>query len=223
MSDLVETAEAQLLAAGWTQARAVGWWVSPEHDLPRPLRDAFATHLRDCLGAADGAIFLDFDGVANDVRWRSERDPYPARGVEALDLILTPAQQEKVLRAWLDPARIALVDQIAREGRAVVVVSSSWRALGLDVVRPALWDAGLGAPVVARLASTDWSRARDTRGERIAVWLARHPHIRRWCALDDQAEYHRIDPTHLVATRDDEGLTPAGVERALSILEGRGS
>lgn len=220
MSDIIETAEAQLLAAGWTQARAVGWWVSPEHDLPRPLRDAYATHLRDCLGASDGAVFVDFDGVVNDVRWRSDHDPFPRRGADGLDLILAPGQSEQVLRAWLDPARVALVDQIAREANVVVVVSSSWRALGLDVVRPALWDAGLRAPVVARLASTDWSRSRDTRGERIATWLARHPHIRRWCALDDQAEYHRIDPTHLVATRDDEGLTPAGVLHALAILGG---
>lgn len=218
MSDLIECAEAQLLAAGWTPARAVGWWTSPEHDLPRPVRDAFATHLRDCLDAADGALFLDFDGVCNSTRYRAEHDPFPRRGADGLDLILTVAEQEELLRAWLDPARVALVDEIAREGRVVIVVSSSWRAVGLDVVRPALWDAGLTAPVVARLPSTDWSRSRETRGERIAAWLARHPRITRWVALDDQADHHAIDPRHAVVPLDADGLTRAEVSRALSLL-----
>jgi hypothetical protein len=218
VSDITECAEAQLLAAGWTLARRAGWWTPPEHGLPRPTRDAISTHLRDCLAAADGVIFLDFDGVVNSTSWRAERDPFPRRGDDGFDLILTAAEHDQLLRAWIDPARVALVDRIAREGRAVVVVSSSWRSLGLDVVRPALWDAGLTAPVVGRIASTDWARSQATRGERIADWLSHHPAIHRWVALDDQADYHRIDPAHAVAPRDADGLTPASVEQALAIL-----
>ncbi len=219
-STFLEVAEAHLVAAGWTPARREGWWTPPEHGLPHPTLAAIGMHHRDLRDAATRALFADFDGVVNDAAWRTARDPFPRRGGDGLDLILSHAEHEQLLRAWLDPARVSLVDEIARRSGAVVVISSSWRAVGLDVVRPALWDAGLRAPVVDRLASTDWARARRSRGARITDWIARHPKVTRWCALDDQASHHEIDPAHVVETTDAAGLTREHVEHALAILGG---
>lgn len=151
------------------------------------------------------ALFLDFDGVLNSKPWRRD---HRTGDVEAMSFEELHAQ----LRAWLDPACVARVQRICDATDAVIVLSTSWRVCGLDVVRPILRDAGLVAEVVDKIGREDRGRGRDAA---IRAWVGYHVDVVRWLALDDQP----LDlGTHAIRTSDDTGITDADAVNAIRAL-----
>lgn len=159
-------------------------------------------------------VFLDFDGVLNSMSWRRE---HRTGDVELMSFEELHAQ----LRAWLDPACVARVQRICDATGAVIVLSTSWRVCGLDVVRPILRDAGLTAPVIGKIGREDRGRGRDAA---IREWVGYHVDVVRWLALDDQPLNLGA---HAIRTSDATGITDDDVVnaiRALSVhhMTGRG-
>ena len=162
------------------------------------------------------ALFLDCDGVVNH------------NGVYE-KCAKRPGQTKP--EDWVDPSRVALVNEICARTGAVIVVSSSWRNYlkgGWVGVRDVLALRGLTAEVVdhtilledrRRLGWSELGWGEGTRWDEIKHWLEGHPRVTRWAVLED-ALVDGIPPENLVRTTLELGLTREGVERAVAILAG---
>jgi hypothetical protein len=154
-------------------------------------------------------VFLDCDGVINHHGVYDECAKRPGQ-----------TQPED----WVDPSRVALVNEICDRTGAVIVVSSSWRNFldGWKGVRDTLAKRGLRAEVVdSTITTTERQKLSWPPGPRwdeIHYWLTWHPEVTQWVVLED-ADTDGIPPENLVRTTLDQGLTREGVERAVSILE----
>lgn len=154
------------------------------------------------------ALFLDIDGVVNHQGVYDECAKRPGQTVP---------------EDWLDPSRIALVNEICTRTGAVIVISSSWREFlnGWQGVRDVLVKRGLTAEVIDHTIMIE-ERVRlgwvtGTRWDEIDYWLTWHPEVTRWVVLEDAA-IEGIPPENLVHTNLSEGLTREGAERAVAIL-----
>lgn len=139
-------------------------------------------------------IFLDIDGVMNNLGTRPARDG---------------------LASWLDPVHVALLNDVVRATGAVVVLSSSWRlAMPLDALRVAFAEAGCVAELVDVTPALDGGR----RGREIAAWLAaqREPPA-RYAILDDTFDMPEL-PGKLIKTSRVEGLSARELPRLLALL-----
>ena len=124
---------------------------------------------------------------------------------------------------WVDPSRVALVNEICARTGAVIVISSSWRNYlnGGEGVRDVLALRGLTAEVVGHTITTEeqakmgWGKG--NRWDEIDHWLTWHPEVTQWAVLED-ALVEGIPPENLVRTTLELGLTREGVERAVAIL-----
>jgi hypothetical protein len=152
-------------------------------------------------------VFLDVDGVLNHSDWYEH---------------LRPRYGTTAPVDWLDPACVARLDRLCRATGAAVVVSSSWRLYLRDKggVAPVLAAAGLTAPVVGE--TPDHTETRDpdllaaSRWGEIRAWLAAHPGVTRWAAIDD-CDWG-IPAERFVRTSLAVGLTDGDCERAAAIL-----
>jgi hypothetical protein len=134
-------------------------------------------------------IFLDIDGVVAPIR---QWDRY---GV-------------------LDPACIQVLNEIAAQGGADVVVSSTWR-YGKTVaeLQEILEAAGFTGRV---LDKTPTGAPGADRGDEIAAWLAEHA-VGGYVIVDDHVGMGELR-THLVLTQPAHGLQPADAPRAIATL-----
>ncbi len=164
-------------------------------------------------------VLLDFDGTLNGLETREE-----------------PSPVHKGL--FLNPDRVALVNQLCQRTGAVVVISASWRTrrhvvgapdacLSLDELRAALAHAGFTGKVIDKtpdLARLD-SIGRDgeavelwrcpPRRKEIAAWVEEHK-PEAWVILDDDPDAGI--PGHFVHVDKRWALTQANVEQAVRIL-----
>ena len=134
-------------------------------------------------------IFLDIDGVLAPIRrWDRYGD--------------------------LDPTCIEALNEIVARGAADVVVSSTWRHAKTLAQLQAMLDAeGFKGCV---LDKTPLGAPGATRGEEIAVWLARHA-VRGCVIIDDHTDMGELR-SHLVQTHPAHGLQPSHVARAVALL-----
>lgn len=136
-------------------------------------------------------LFLDIDGVLN-----TDSDP--------------PGD-------YIDPAKVALVDEVCRRTGARVVISSEWRIYpGMHYTAERLRDAGLTAEILG--ATTAERRLSDSsvtaRTRQISRWLQARPAVGVWAVLDDLD----VNIAGLVRTDPREGVTRYHVERLVERL-----
>lgn len=166
-------------------------------------------------------VFLDFDGVLNGLETREPPSPIHAR-------------------LFLNPEKVALVNDLCERAVARVVLSTSWRTrrhvvgapdarLSLDELREALRLAGATfrvADVTPDLARED-SITRD--GETVPIWRCppRRKEIAAWIEQHRPSAFVVLDDDHdagidgrFVHVNRRRGLTSADVEQALKILRG---
>lgn len=154
------------------------------------------------------ALFLDFDGV---VMPAPLQRAHPWReGMDWSDLV-------RLASLRLDPACVARVEAVCRRTDAEVVLSTSWRALGLHHLRASLLAAGLSTVVRGKTG-----REREELGARtraIGEWVGYRPTVRAWAALDDDAELmHGADPSRVVLCNPETGITDEDADRAARAL-----
>lgn len=133
-------------------------------------------------------IFLDFDGVLAPIR---EWDRY----------------------SDLDPACVAVLNEIVALGGADVVVSSTWRYGKTVAELQGMLDAvGFAGRVVDK---TPTGAPGEDRGDEITAWLAEHA-VASYVVIDDHV-VHGLGG-HLVQTHPGRGLQPADAKRAIALL-----
>lgn len=151
-------------------------------------------------------LFLDIDGVLNSEPWLSR---YPGR------TLALPSDAAELL----DPAAVALLEQIRGATGCRVVLSSSWRLqLPLPAIEGLLRAAGFRGELVDRTPRG------VSRTAEILAWLGANGAGEPHAALDDE-----IDPdaegfarVRWVVTRLATGLTEREVARAIEALRARG-
>lgn len=155
-------------------------------------------------------LFLDFDGPM-----------IPSRAY------LLPASETMNGEA-MDPIAVAMVNRLLRVAPAQLVISSSWRSQGRDIIVKVLqdngvdtgllhkdWRTGATVPEGTRFGDAESGAAfAAIRGHQIATWLAAHPEVTEWVVFDD-------DPVVLngvVQCTFDDGLTMANFRQAATLL-----
>ena len=151
-------------------------------------------------------VFLDIDGVLNSDR-TYDTLPY--------------ADQFKLLK--IDPKAVAYLNRIARY--AAVVVTSSWRweytphdlrivllRHGLDETIPFIGSTG------RQVSVDDDGLDTSNRGQEILDWLAAHPEVTNYVALDDGGDLTQLG-YHFIRTTTERGLEEHHVVAALYALD----
>ena len=144
-------------------------------------------------------IFLDFDGVLNNT--------------ESLRFPRTPVKSSKHRYSTAHPACIAALNRIVSETDARIVISSTWRGIGLAVLFEVFHQWGIKAMTVGY---TPLDGFRE-RGEEIAEWLSPHPDVSSFVIMDDGDAMGQLNH-RLVQTDYEQGLTMADADRAIAIL-----
>lgn len=159
-------------------------------------------------------LFLDIDGVLNSASYRKSA---PSTGDIDVDFRDLARRLPTLLDAWC----VRRVQSICDDTGAVIVLSTSWRVLGLDVVRPILRDAGLTADVVDKIGREGGGRS---RGMAIRAWVGYHRDVAdggAWVALDDRRDvYEDLGALHCVMTDDAHGITDDDARAAVLLLGG---
>lgn len=157
-------------------------------------------------------IFLDFDGVLNSVEWHRQNieggkgNGWPERHI--------------------DPAAVAVLNEVIEKTGAYVVVSSTWR-IGAQRVWLQEQLAAHGFKGIVLNSTPIIREAGKVRGHEIQQWLdqaACFPHgrlgpVTHFVILDDDTDMaHLADK--LVHIDDEKGLTKSYIPAILKHLEG---
>lgn len=150
-------------------------------------------------------LFLDFDGVLN-----TGNSPYRD---EFGDLF--------------DSASIHELKRIIDSANPAIVISSSWKMLGLGTLREMWRDRGLPGRIFG-ITPSDASNEMMMRGEmpspklkgaEIQQWLDEHPDYTHYVILDDEdVAQDDMQRSHLVQTNPKLGLLPETAEKVLVLL-----
>ena len=148
-------------------------------------------------------IFLDVDGVLNNMTWAQKM--YEEKGI--------PVFRDDILCE----SSLLLLQKLVQETGAQIVLSSSWRNIP-----------SARANLVKTLEQYGLSIHSDTpyiggiRGEDIASWMKRHPEIEleTYVILDDDSDMLVPQFPHFVQTSFADGFEEKHYLRAKKILEG---
>lgn len=150
-------------------------------------------------------IFLDFDGVLN-----TGNSPYRD---EFGDLFDTASVQE--------------FRRIIESANPAIVVSSSWKMLGMGMLREMWRDRSLPGRIFG-ITPSDASNemmllgampSPKLKGFEIQQWLDEHPDYTRYVILDDEdVAQDGIQRSHLVQTNPNLGITQEIAEGVLNLL-----
>lgn len=150
-------------------------------------------------------IFLDMDGVLNNMSWVSTE--YHKTGI-------SPYSEDR-----LDPANVKALNRLIKHGGAKVVISSSWRLIfNQEGMQDVLDKNGVKCEVISM---TPDLAGRRQRGDEITKWLQDNicnMSIESYVVLDDSTDMDAV-VDRFVNTSPDEGLTEADVDKALRILQ----
>ena len=141
-------------------------------------------------------LFLDFDGVLHSIGGVSTRQRM---------------QKLPLLEALLREPGMASVG---------IVVSSTWRMVHSAAQLRSLFAPDMRERMAGCTPQLQSHGTRYPRSEEIAAWLAAHPAVRSWVALDDQRGAFAPELySHLVITDGQAALTPRDIDRLRMALE----
>lgn len=171
------------------------------------------------LSKDDKLVFLDFDGVLNS----SEFAAHLYRNNES-------AQDEKGLDLF-DPQTIDCMNRIVDATGAKIVVTSSWRYLGLAKLQKLWNERGLHGEIIGMTSlhvvdelilekGIEWLEREmngSPRSEEIAHWLKSYDINANYVILDDLPMPKALQP-HAIQVNPQFGLTDQHVKQAIEIL-----
>lgn len=164
-------------------------------------------------------IFLDIDGVLNTKYWYRQMDRN------------TPKDEYGYT---FDPDSVANLVKIIEKTGAEIVISSSWKLMGLSELRKMWKDRKLPGEIIditpdymddelllnADLNDADLDHL-DIRGYEINGWLTLHgKDVSHYVIIDDMDDILTEQRSHLIQTDPDVGITKDDVEKAISLLNG---
>ncbi len=160
-------------------------------------------------------LFLDIDGVLNTKLWYGKMDND------------TPRDKWGYV---FDPMSVANLKRIVDETGAEIVISSSWKCIGLPELRK-MWKARKlpGSIIDATPDCMSDMELMDldldlidpgmNRGYEIREWLARHgKQVSSYVIIDDQYGMLPEQQAHVIITNSAIGITDADANMAIEIL-----
>ena len=160
-------------------------------------------------------IFLDIDGVLNTNWWYTQMDRN------------TP--KDKYGYAF-DPKAVANLKRIVEETGADIVISSSWKCLGLTQMEEMWNDRNLPGKIIGITpnsvsdelllhADIDSMELFHIRGEEIKEWLTKHgKRVSNYAIIDDMDNMLPEQQSHFVQTNPEVGIKKEDSEKAIIIL-----
>ena len=156
-------------------------------------------------------IFLDIDGVLNTCWW-DRKTPVDKYGYA------------------FDPNAVANLRRIVEETGASIVISSSWKCMGLSQMEE-MWDVrNLPGKIVGITpnsvsdellvnADIDSIELFHIRGEEIKEWLTKHgKNVSNYAIIDDMDYMLPEQQSHFVQTNPEVGITKEDAEKAIKII-----
>lgn len=160
-------------------------------------------------------IFLDIDGVLNTNWWYTQMDRN------------TP--KDKYGYAF-DPKAVANLKRIVEETGADIVISSSWKCLGLTQMEEMWNDRNLPGKIIGITPNTvsdelllnadiDSIEMFHIRGEEIREWLSKHgKNVSNYVIIDDMDNMLPEQQSHFIQTNPEVGISKEDSETAIYIL-----
>ncbi len=167
-------------------------------------------------------LFLDIDGVLNTKFWYRKMDDD------------TPRDKWGYV---FDPMSVANLKRIVDETGAEIVISSSWKCVGLRELRK-MWKARkLPGKIIDATPDCmcdegmldldidfDLIDIGASRGYEIREWLSRHgEQVSHYAIIDDMYEMLPEQQSHLVMTDSEIGITDEDADKVIAILNGLGN
>ena len=147
----------------------------------------------------ENIVHLDFDGVLTS-------EPFTRQ------CIFEHRRENWYGLDWFDPKCIELLRKIVNATGAKIVVSSSWRDLGMDKLRKVWFENNMPGELIG--TTPIWVL---TKADAIKQWLKDNP-CGHFAVLDDD----NLDVPNLVKTNPSTGLTEEDAEKIIKILVGVG-
>lgn len=160
-------------------------------------------------------IFLDIDGVLNTKWWYTQMNRN------------TP--KDKYGYAF-DPKAVANLRRIIEETGSDIVISSSWKCMGLSEMEDMWEERNLPGKVIGITpnsvsdellvdADIDLIKLFHIRGEEIKEWLKMHgKQVSNYTIIDDMDNMLPDQQSHFVQTNPEEGITEEDVQKTIKIL-----
>lgn len=160
-------------------------------------------------------IFLDIDGVLNTKWWYTQMNRN------------TP--KDKYGYAFV-PKAVANLRRILEETGSNIVISSSWKCMGLSEMEDMWEERNLPGKVIGITpnsvsdellvdADIDSIKLFHIRGEEIKEWMARHgKQVSNYTIIDDMDNMLPDQQSHFVQTNPEEGITEEDVQKTIKIL-----
>lgn len=153
-------------------------------------------------------IFLDFDGVLNNQAWMDHLKEKWNITPEQLSMFKRDAIE-------LDPSRVKMMSDFAKQSNAKIVISSSWRIHhSLDELQEFLRSNGMDEEVLPFDITP--ITVKQHRGTEVNFWLGSHPECTHYVIFDDSTDFFPNQP--LVLTTWDGGLCEGHIDIARGIL-----
>lgn len=160
-------------------------------------------------------LFLDFDGVLNTLRWREH---------EGRNAIIDHFGYS------FDPESVANLAKIVCHPDVGVVISSSWKCLGLEEMRSLWKERKMPGELiditpsetrreVIRQATPNEIRWLTSKGHEINLWLSQHDNIFQYAIVDDEDCMLSEQQGHFVRISPIIGVTDEDVTRIKRIME----
>lgn len=160
-------------------------------------------------------LFLDLDGVLNTARWHEQ-----AKGDQLKD----------DYGYTFDPTAVANLAQIIERTGADIVISSSWKCMGLSQMEDMWEDRNLPGKIVGITpnsvsdemlldAEIDGIDLFHIRGEVIKEWLTKHgKRVSNYVIIDDMDNMLPEQQSHFVQTNPEVGITEDDAKNAIAIM-----
>ena len=160
-------------------------------------------------------LFLDFDGVLNTLRWREH---------EGKNAIIDRFGYS------FDPESVANLAKIVCHQDVGVVISSSWKCLGLDEMRSLWKERKMPGDLIDITPSEtrregisqttpDEIRLLTSKGHEIDMWLSIHDNISQYAIVDDENCMLSEQQGHFMRISPIIGLTDEDVKKIMRILK----
>lgn len=160
-------------------------------------------------------LFLDFDGVLNTLRWREH---------EGKNAIIDRFGYS------FDPESVANLAKVVRHQDVGVVISSSWKCLGLAEMRRLWIERKMPGELiditpsetrreVISQATPNEIRWLTSKGHEISLWLSQHDNISQYAIVDDEDSMLPEQESHFVRISPIIGVTDDDVKKIMRILK----
>ena len=129
-----------------------------------------------------------------------------------------------------DPRSVANLKKILDETGADIVISSSWKSLGLSELEEMWQDRGLPGKLIGITpnsvsdemllkADLDHMELFSIRGMEIKEWLDKHgKKVSHYVIIDDMDNFLSNQKSHFVQTDPEVGITEEDADKAIKIL-----